>query len=333
MGWKGTLRSIQAAQRRVERESQTRRRELERQRKQLERMQEMERAAYEVQVYENSVDLLLSVHKECSEAWDWEAIRRSNPPSKPTKHHTNEELAQAELDEFKPGVFDKLLRRAEAKRDKPVGAIVEARQADESEYQEALQAYEQQYADWQAACELAERILAGDAVAYCDAVRQTDPFSDISELGSSIEFRVENSSLVEATLHVNGEDVIPSEVKSLLKSGRLSVKQMPKGRFYGLYQDYVCGCALRVARELFALLPIETVIVNAVGNVLNTQTGHMEERPVLSVAIPGDRLEGLNFEMLDPSDSMDNFPHRMVFKKTKGFGAVEALSPSDLQTT
>jgi len=315
MGWKGTLRSIRAAQRRAEREAQRRRRELERQRKQLEKMRELERAAYEVQVYENYIDLLLSVHKEGSDVWDWEAIRSSELPT-----NIHEELAQAKLDGFKPGVFDELLGRAESKRDELVRAVEEAKQADEKEYQEALQARE-----------LADRILGGSAEAYLDAIRQTDPFSDISELGSSIEFRVENSSLVEATLHVNSEQVIPSEVKSLLKSGKLSVKQMPQSRFYELYQDYVCGCVLRVARELFALLPIEMVIVNAVGNLLNTQTGYMEEQPILSVAIPRKTLEGLDFEMLDPSDSMSNFVHRMEFRKTKGFSAVETLRPSDLQ--
>jgi len=333
MGWKGTLRSIQAELRRAEREAQRRQRELVRQRKQLEKMQELERAAYEVQVYENYIDLLQSVHKECSDVWDWEAIRCSEPPVKPTTSHTYEESAQAELDKFKPGVFDKLLRRTESKHAELVRAVEEARQADERENEHALQAYEQEYADWEATCELAGRILAGSAEAYLDAIRQTDPFSDISELGSSIEFRVEKSSLVEATLHVNSEQVIPSEAKSLLKSGKLSEKRMPKSRFHELYQDYACGCVLRVARELFALLPIEMVIVNAVANLLNTQTGYMQEQPILSVAIPRKTLEGLNLEMLDPSDSMNNFVHRTAFRKTKGFSAVESLRPSDLQTT
>lgn len=333
MGWKGTLRSIQAEMRRAERDAQRRQRELEKQHKQLEKMQELERAAYEVHVYENHIDLLLSVHKECSNTWDWDKIRSSEPPIKPTKSHTHEELAQAKLDKFKPGVFGKILGRVESKRDKLVRNVEEAREADEKEYQEALQAYEQEYADWEAVHELSGRILAGISDAYIDAIRQTDPFTDISELGSSIEFQAESGSLVEATLHVNSEGVIPSEVKSLLKSGKLSVKQMPKGGFYELYQDYVCGCVLRVARELFALLPIEMVIVNAMGSLLNTHTGYMEEQPILSVAIPRKTLEGLNFEMIDPSDSMSNFVHRMTFRKTKGFSAIETFRASDLQTT
>ncbi len=331
MGWKGTLRSIQAAQRRAEREARRRQRELERQRKQLEKMQELERAAYEVEVYENYVELLQSVHKECSDVWDWKAIQSSEPPIRPIEACTHAEAAQAKLDRFRPGIFDKLMGHVESRRDELVRAVDEARHIDEKEYQEALRAYEQAYVDWEASRELAGRILAGNSEAYLDAIRQVDPFGDISELGSSIELRVRNSSLVEATLHVNSEEVIPSEVKGLLKSGALSVKHMPKGRFYQLHQDHVCSYVLRVARELFALLPINWAIVTAIGNILNTQTGFMEECPILSAAIPRTTLQGLNFEAIDPSDSMGNFVHRMKFKTTKGFDAVQTVKPSDLQ--
>ena len=331
MGWKGTLRSISAASRRAEREARRRQRELERQRKQIEKMQELERAAYEVQDYENHVDLLLSVHRESSDAWDWEAIQSSEPPVKPTTSHTREETARATLDAFRPGLFDKALGRTESRREALAEAVEQAREEDEREYQEALWAYERDYADWKATCDLARGILAGDPKAYIEAIKQTDPFSDISQLGSSMDFHAEESTLVEATLHVNSEQVVPSEVKTLLKSGRLSVKKMPKTKFYEIHQDYVCGCVLRVARELFALLPIEMVTVNAVATLLNTRTGYLEEQPILSVAIPRRTLETLNFEMLDPSDSMGNFVHRMAFQKTKGFRAVERLKPSDLQ--
>jgi len=77
------------------------------------------------------------------------------------------------------------------------------------------------------------------------------------------------------------------------------------------------------------LLPVEMVIVNAVGDILNTETGHTEERPILSVAIPRDTLIKLNFDQIDPSDSMGNFVHNMKFRKTQGFDAVEAIKPAD----
>lgn len=330
MGWKGTLHSIEAAQRRAERDARRRQRDLEQQCKHLEQMQELERAAYEVQVYENYIDVLLSIHKECGEVWDWEAVHLAKPPVEPVKSHIREEAAKAELDKYKPSLTDKLLKRANSKREELLRSVEEAQQTDEEEYQQALITYEQEYTDWQAIRALAERILANDHKAFITATTQINLFSELEQLGSAIEFHADDSHLVEATLHVNSEDVVPQEIKSLLKSGKLSVKKMPKTRFYELYQDYVCGAALRVARELFALLPIEMVIVTAVGMLLNSRTGYMEEQPILSVAIPKRTLKDLNFAMLDPSDAMENFVHQMKFRKTKGFAIVNRISPSNI---
>ena len=97
-------------------------------------------------------------------------------------------------------------------------------------------------------------------------------------------------------------------------------------------QDYVCGSVLRIARELFALLPVEMILVTVMGTLLNTQTGYMEEQPILSVAMPRKTLENLNFDMLDPSDCMANFVHRMNFKKTTGFAKAERISLEELKS-
>lgn len=243
MGWKGTLRAIAAAQRQAERDARRRQNELARRQKQLEKMGELERAMHEVEVYENHLEVISSVHKECSELWDWEAIRASEPPARPEKSHRHEEEAQSQLDNFKPGVADKLLKRTEARREELRKGVETARQLDEQDYQEALKNYEQDYAEWEKTRNLANRIIAGDPEAFIEAIRQVDPFSEISELGSSIEFQANDASLIEAAIHVNSEEVIPRQVKTLTKSGKLSVKNMPKGKFFELYQElrmWVC---------------------------------------------------------------------------------------------
>lgn len=324
------LRKIQAARRRWERESERKRRELAKQQKELEKLQELERAKYELEVYENRIECLLSVHKECGEVWDWKAIKWFPSPPEPEKSYKKQRAAQAELDRFKPGFFLKLFGLVESTRDNLIYALRRAEQTEEIEYQNSLQVYTEEYRDWQAITEIAKKILAGVPEAYLEAIEETEPFEDISDLGSSFEFKVPDKSTIEATIKVNSEQVIPSEVKTLLKSGKLSVKKMPKGQFYEIYQDYVCSCVLRVARELFALLPIHLVIVTAVGEFLNNQTGNMEEKTILSVAIPKNTFEKINFENLDPSDSMSNFVHHMKFKKTQGFSAVERIKLSDL---
>ena len=233
MGWKGTLRSFEAGIRRSERNARSRQRELERQRNQLEKMKELERAAYEVQVYENYLDVLLSVHKDCGNSWNWESVQASEPPGYPLKSNSHELAALAELDKFKPGTINKLLKRADSKREQLAKTVEEAKQADEEIYQEALKNYEQELAENEEITKLAVRILADEPEAHLEAIKQIDPFSEIIQLGSSIEFQFKGN-LIEAIFYANGEEVIPSESRTFLKSGKLSVKKMTKSKFYEL---------------------------------------------------------------------------------------------------
>jgi hypothetical protein len=328
MSFKKTLRSIEAAQRRSERESRKRQRELERQQKEKEKMEDVERANYDVQVYENRIDVLTSIHKECGNDWNWEDILLSSAPIEPSKSNVHENEARDILNNYEPGLSDKFLRRGDKKRLEFQKAVELAIEEDNNEYANSIQEYEQELDYWNLTHDLAKRILSKDVDAYIEAIEQVGSFEEIMGLGSQIRFKVEECNLVEADLNVHSAEVIPSEVKSLLKSGKLSVKKMPKTTYFGLYQDYVCSCAIRVAREVFALLPTDMVIIHVISEILNSKTGNLEELPILSVAIPEETLQKLSLDMLDPSDSMDNFIHNMKFMKTKGFNPVERIDKS-----
>lgn len=328
MGWKGTLRSVNAAVRRAEREARRRQRELERQQQQWERMQEIERAHLEVERFENYVALLLTVHQECSEPWDWHRIQSAPPPTKPIKSRRREEMARHKRDNYEETFLDMLLNRINAQRKKLDEAVKQAQEEDEQDYQVRLASYQREYQDWSAMKELASCILAGDSEAYQDAYLQTRPFSDMQELGLTARFFVVTPKLIQVDVSVRGNEVVPSTEKRLLKSGKLSERQVPRTKYLELYQDYVCSCVLRVAGEFFALLPINMVIVNACTELLNTTTGYIEEQPILSVAVPRKTFENLSMHLVDPSDALQNFVHNMKFRKTQGFESVEPLDPA-----
>ena len=107
---------------------------------------------------------------------------------------------------------------------------------------------------------------------------------------------VHNSKLIECVSKVKRADVIPSDVKSLTAAGKVVVKPMPKARFHEIYQDYVCGCILRLAREMFALLPVQTALLTATVDGIDSRTGHAAELPVLSMAAPRAVIEQLDFQ-------------------------------------
>jgi hypothetical protein len=324
---KSTLRKLEAANRRAIRDSERRQRELQKRQREYERLEELERARYEVAYFENRIELIHSVHNECSKKWDWNAIKNSPPPKKPSRVDTNEKEARINLETYKPGLLDRLFNRTEQRIKKLEEELGYAKTSDENNHKGKIKQYESELSEWEDLVDTANKILDGDLKTYTEVIEELAPFEDISELGSSLTFKTDDPTQIQIDLHVLSDEVIPNEAKSLTKAGKLSVKNMPKGQYYELYQDYVCSCVIRVAREIFAILPIEKVYIHALGELLNTQTGHIEESPVLSVMIPRITLEKLNFDSIDCSDSMSNFVHNMKFRKTKGFDVVDKISP------
>lgn len=326
MGWKGTLRSMQAAAHAAERNSRRRHRELERHRQAIAKATAVERARYEVEVYKNRVEQMVSVHKEGSARVDWRRISEKVPPYAPERLSTNEESARERLDSYRPSFLVRLLKRVEQARLKLEGEVELGRNKDEASFQERCSRYEQEHKEWAEQREFAERVTGGDLSAYIEVIKELNPFGELADIGSGVRFAISNPQTVEADISVRGESAVPRETKSLLQSGKLSIKPMPKKEFYSLYQDYICSCVLRVARELFAILPIENVVVSALDSLVDTSTGHLQEQPILSVLVPRTSLDKMNLDLIDPSDAMKNFVHRMDFKQTSGFRPVERLS-------
>lgn len=161
---------------------------------------------------------------------------------------------------------------------------------------------------------------------YCDVIQEANPFEDLLEYGSGFEFGTDDPNLMEIEFQVKSDTVVPQNSRALTKTGKLTEKPLTKTAYYDITQDYVCSCAIRLAREIFALLPVDTVIVHADDTVLNTATGRDETRTILSVKFRRKGFEHIDFDRIDPSDFLETFEHHMKFKKTAGFDPVTRLS-------
>lgn len=169
---------------------------------------------------------------------------------------------------------------------------------------------------------LARQVLSGDDEASLTVIADMDPFSDLLEFGSDFEVGITMDGLLAVTFNVHSDRVVPAEVIKTLKSGKESVKPMSKTMRYALIRDYVASTAFRVARDLFALLPVEEVVVNAEEAQLNPATGHEEDQTLLSVVFPRSNFLELNFEGIVPFEALANFQHAVDFKTTKGLAPV-----------
>lgn len=309
---------------RIDRESKRKQRELDKRYKLREKMEELAQAQYDVEVFENYIEQIQSLHKEGSELINWLKLKNEEAPLEPKLEYTKMIQAEFRFNTFKPNFLHKIFNMTESKKKSLLKNIETSKVIDEQAYEQSLINYRQTYQEWLEQVNLAERVLNKEEKALIEVIEEMNPFKEIHDLGTSLEIMFKENILY-IELNVHSQNIIPNKVKSLLKSGKLSVKDMPKSLYNELYQDYVCSAILRVAREIFAILTIEEIIITAKDELLNKSTGHEELLPIVSVLISKQKFESLNLNLIDSSDSMTNFIHNMDFKKASGFKAVERI--------
>ena len=108
MSWRGTIRAIEAAERRAQRGEQRRFKELQRRNKELTKLSALEQARLEVETYDNRLEVLLSIHKEQGNEWDWHGIAQSFAPMEPARGNRHQADAAARHALYEPGFFDRL---------------------------------------------------------------------------------------------------------------------------------------------------------------------------------------------------------------------------------
>lgn len=317
MGWKGTVRSFAAAARAAEREAQ-------RHHKQAMKEQMVSDAAEAVEDWENYVDDLVSIHTEVSDAVDWLKITSTPYPEPPIFEPRHQDAAERALTQFKPKISHFFKGGSEKLKQTLQDTLRDAPRLDTEVHEAALRDHTGAVAEWESETDLAKRLVAGEVDAIKEVVAEMQSLSEDDLIGSGVEFTI-TPSLIHAKPEIHTDEIIPTVRRKQLASGRLSESKMPAGQFNELYQDYVASVALRVAGDLFHILPLPEIYVTCSVRMLNPQTGHQELTPILSVQFVRNTFMRLNLSQIDPSDSMGNFRHEMKFSRTKGFSSIKPL--------
>jgi hypothetical protein len=271
----------------------------------------MEEARDKVEQYEAHIDMLLTVHEEVSDKIHWEQVAYSDPPFELGKEDgPNVKELKKRIEEYKPTWRDRFFNRIEARKRQMLSQMDQAEKEDEMIYY-----------NWKESKETAQQVLENDLKAWHKVINDANPFEDIEELGSRVRYEFDQSKRVIAQLDINNREVVPTKVLSLTKTGKLSERNMAKGKYLQLYQDYVCSCTLRIAREFFNLLPVQEVVVN----VYDESPAEGGYGCILSVLFPREQMESIDFANIDCSDTIEQFEHHMKFLKTAGFKFVEEI--------
>ena len=264
--------------------------------------------------YNELIDQIRSIHDECSEPVDWIALRDKPAPFNPMYPGPFEVEARQVLESAKPSLFGKLVPAADKKRMQRLSdSVAEAREKDR-----------QMYSDWENLKKLAVQVLSGDIDSYFYVVSEMHPFEEILDFGSDFDIGTNLPDIMEVEFHAKTSKVVPNHVLSMTQTGKLSSKPMTKTMHFDIVQDYICSCALRIAREMFALLPINRVVIHAMDTITDSGGNEFDDT-VLSVLIERNQFEGINFDMIDASDTIESFKCNMNFKKTQGLKPVPRI--------
>jgi hypothetical protein len=329
-----SARSIGAAIRRQERDARKRARESEKAWKAAQKIAAAEAARLEVEAFDAHMDELTSIHRECVDAVDWAQVAAVAPPPEPQMpelDRSRSKKAKAAVLAYKPNFFERIfgLTGRKLQLDIKLTKALASEKADEAAAREQhaadLNAWAEAKEAWAYTRDLAQRVLRGDVDARDEAIGATGCLQELeATLGSDVEVAVQ-SERAEVTMTADEATVVPEEQKILSAKGAVSTKKLPAAKRMEVYQDYVCGAALRASREIMATIPLDTVLVHVKAKQLDSATGNQILRVILSVMCTRTALRAINWEKVDASDLVSSLTHRMKVTRGKGFVPVEPL--------
>ncbi len=122
---------------------------------------------------------------------------------------------------------------------------------------------------WQLYRRYAQRVLSGDPDAYLDVLRAVAPLADLSPWAASFDVTAHSADHLAAAFQALAAPMAADEAEA---------------------RRYLCGMSLRIARDLFALLPVLSVAVEA----------RQDDRTLLSVTFRKADLLRVRFAYVDP---------------------------------
>ncbi|HKX77567.1 MAG TPA: hypothetical protein VJM34_03505 [Novosphingobium sp.] len=271
--------------------------------------------------YEAIVDALTGAHRIALSRRDWLTTATAPPVPIPDRRDDAERRAAAELENYSPGWFTRVLKREERARQALADAIDAARAQDDSEHARAVQAAEAE----NLGIAQAQRVVERDPEAMVRALEDHSALGDLPFSVEGLDTLFVDGRVIAVVDGLDLEDM-PEESISLLKSGKASVKALPVGKRYELHRDAICSAAVRVAIEFLAALPIEEIEVVMLTDILDRGSGHINARPVLHLRVALQALGALNLQRAEAAALVDRLGGHMDWTKRDGFRAINAAA-------
>ena len=132
--------------------------------------------------------------------------------------------------------------------------------------------------------QMASRVLSGDVDAYLEVIERMRPVDDLALYSGDFEFGTDKPSYIEVEFAASPERVLRDGLSD------------------ALLEEFVSAVAVRVARDMFALLPVTKVLTHV-------QVGNLT---ILSILFDRNKLRQINFKHMSVDLIVKAFPHSVV---------------------
>ena len=175
-------------------------------------------------------------------------------------HSSNTLQESTTVSEERKGLSAEAIKRIYLYEDAPVDwtELIAGATADDLLMDQTVHAY---------CAQMAPRILSGDVDAYLEVIERMRPVDDLALYSGDFEFGTDKPNYIEVEFVANPERVLRDGVSD------------------AMLEEFVSAVAVRVARDLFALLPVTKVLVHV----------EISGNTVLSVNFIRNQLCNINF--------------------------------------
>jgi hypothetical protein len=261
------------------------------------------------------VEAIVGSHRGPLQRRDW--LKTATTPELASAEYSDrlERRAQRELEDYVPGWFAKTFGLEKRKREALEEAILQARSADEKEFDQRRLQVERE----NAAIRFAQRVVVLDHAAIVEVLDEHTQLGNLPFSVEGIDVLFTDDNRIIAVVDGLDLDDMPDQSVTLLQSGKASIKALPKSRVLDLHRLNICSSALRVALEFLNALPLDAVEVVMQSDILDRATGHIESTPVVYVRVAAQALTSVNLQRADADALVDRLGGHYEFNKRDGF--------------
>lgn len=314
MVWSDTVGSMGDAYRPAAREA-------ERHEKDLQKVALERSNARDIEELETYINQVTSLHHETVDVWDWVEVAKRPKPKADAEEWMKSDAIRQQLTRHDGRFVQWLQGKGHETRAALDRAMEIARTLNQTQLLARLEPYHADFVRWETEQIAAHGLLNGDDTIILSVIRQQQTLSRIHKLGRELGFSVQNGD-VHAVLTLHDLSIVPDFQFKYLPSGKLTEVKMPREKMLKLYRAYVASAALKVASDLFALLPHKEVFVSCIGSMFDPATEREEKWPVLSVKYGRERVKLLDMEKTDPVAALKLFEHAETFHPVNGMARV-----------